>query len=223
MNDDIEFHADTLQVLYDTLKVNKNAVCSSMFFSQSEKDRIAYAGFRSHGFSRKMKSLISGPYLESYKGKILEADCLATKSVLIPVEIIRKAGWIDAERFPHNYSDWDYFRSVKSRGYSLLVNMDSRIYTTGSDSNYHNLILDKNLKDIWRTFFDIKYGNHLRSLYHWATKGEGFIKGHVLFVYKLLPYGYWLLLRIILPRAKLEKILEKAGKIRHRKMTDREE
>ena len=178
---------------------------------------IGYVGFRSVGFFKKMRSPISGPFLDSYRGKILEADTLSTKSALIPVEVIKKVGLIDSKRFPHNYSDWDYFRSVKRMGFALLVNMDSQIYSRGSDTNYHHILLNKKMKDIWKSFFDIKYGNHLKSLYYWTTKGENFIKGHVLFAYKMLPYGYWLLLRIILPRAKFEKALAKAGKIRTEK------
>jgi len=178
------------------------------------KKHIVYVGFQSHGFFKKMRSPISGPWLDSYAGKILEADTLSTKSALIPVEVITKVGLIDSKRFPHNYSDWDYFRCVKRMGFALLVNMDSQIFSRGSDTNYHNIILNKNLKDIWKTFFDIKYGNHLKSLYYWATKGENFIKGHVLFVYKMLPYGYWFLLRVVLPKAKLKKILVNARKIR---------
>lgn len=178
------------------------------------KKPIVYAGFRSYGFFKKMRSPISGPYLDSYKGKILEADTLSTKSALIPVEVIMKVGLIDSKRFPHNYSDWDYFRSMKRAGIALLVNMDSQIYSRGSDTNYHTLLLNKKLKDILKSFFDIKYGNHLKSLYFWATKEENLIKGHILFAYKMLPYGYWLLLRALLPRAMFEKTLAKAGKIR---------
>ncbi|MFC2166071.1 glycosyltransferase family 2 protein [Acidobacteriota bacterium] len=224
MNDDIEFFPNTVQVLYDTLKKRADAVCSSIFFfdraalkdkSDGDKDEkdfktdkyIGYVGFRSCGFFKKMRSPISGPWRDSYAGKIVEADTLSTKSVLIPVEVIKKVGLIDSKRFPHNYSDWDYFRSVKSMGFALLVNMDSHIYSRGSDTNYHHLLLNMNLKDIRKSFFDIKYGNHLKSLYYWATKGENFIRGHILFAYRMLPYGYWLLLRIILPKEKLEEIL----------------
>jgi GT2 family glycosyltransferase len=211
-NDDIEYASDTLQVLYDTLKENRNAVCCSTFLNKSKEDFVVYAGFRMHGFFKRLRSPLRGPYLESYAGQIVEADTLSTKSTLIPTGIIRDVGYFDAKHFPHNYSDFNFFERVKKKGYKLLVNMDSRIYTEGSDVSYHQLLLNKSLRDIAKTFFDKKYGNHWKTVYNRATVGEGFVRGHLILIGKILPYLYWLLLRIFLPASTLKKIMIRKGR-----------
>ena len=212
-NDDIEYFSDTLQVLYDTLKDKRDAVCCSTFLRKGNGDYVVYAGFRSHGFFKRLRSPIRGPYLESYAGQIVEADTLSTKSTLIPNGIIKDVGYFDSKHFPHNYSDFNFFERVKRKGYALLVNMDSRIYTEGSDVSYHQIVLNSSLKDITKTFFDKKYGNHWKTVYNRATVGEGFIKGHIILIGKIYPYLYWLLMRILLPRKKLKELMVKKGKI----------
>jgi len=214
LNDDIEFFPDTLQVLYDTLKSRRNCVCGSIFMSFRNRNRIVYAGVEVYGFFNKLRSRFKGPYLEEYRDKIHEADTLSTKSTLTPVAVIKKVGLVDAEHFPHNYADFDYFMRVKKAGFPLLVHFGSRIFTRGSDSNFHFLILEKTPREVFRTFFDVKYGNHLRSLYFYSTKRENVLKGHILFIHNMIPYAFWLLLKVVLPKKWLESLLVKTGRIK---------
>jgi GT2 family glycosyltransferase len=211
INDDSEFDPPILQILYDTLKNNENAVCASILMGRS--NRIYGSGVKLVGPFKKERSLVTGDYLPSYEGKLLEADTLPTKSVLLPVPVVRDVGLFDYDRLPHNYADFDYFVEVKKKGYTLLVNMSSIVYTGRSDSNYHDLILSKSVKDIFKTFTDIKYGNHIRSLYNYATKRAKPLIGQMAFLYRLFPYVFWLFLRIVLPKKTLLKVLVKTGRI----------
>jgi len=211
INDDIQLFPDTLQILYDTLKIHKNSVCSSI--SLIKKDYVYYAGYKIVGPFKRTRSLVNGALSDSFKGRILKADTLSTKSVLIPTEIIKKGGCLDSKNLPHNYSDWDYFIRLKQKGYSLLVNMDSRIETGLSDSNFHHLILEKNRRQIIKTFFDIKYANHLKTMYIYSKKDKGFITGHVGFVINIFPYIVWAFMKVILSDSILLKILKRTGRI----------
>ncbi|MBN1223744.1 MAG: glycosyltransferase family 2 protein [Candidatus Aminicenantes bacterium] len=215
LNDDIEFFPDTLQVLYDTLKDRRDCVCSSIFLGFRERDKIVYAGVEVHGFFKKLRSSFEGPFRDEYKGWIQEADTLTTKSTLTPTDIIKKAGLMDAEHLPHNFADFDYFLRVKSAGYSVLVNFGSRIVSRGSDTDFFHLILNKNLKEVFRTFFDIKYTNHLRTMYYYATLRENFIKGHILFLHNLIPFAVGLALKVVLPKKWLERLITKTGRLKN--------
>ena len=213
INDDVKMFPETLQFLYDTTKNNRNAVAASVLLG--EDDVIYSAGIKFKGHFKRMKSQIKGKYKPSYAGKIWEADCIATKSALIPIEVIKKVGFFNSKRFPHNYADFDYFIRVKKAGFSLLINMSSKIYTEGSDTSFHHLILNKKLNEVLKTFFNLKYGNQFRSLYNLAITGEGKVLGQLSFFYRLLPYLVWLTLKIILPKRHLRKILIKTGRIKN--------
>lgn len=212
MNDDTELLPDSLQILYDTLKEYDNAVCSSVIMDREKNIIVAGAGLT--GFFKKERSQVSGKFHDSYSGRIIKADTLATKSVLIPTVIAKKVGYFDAKHFPHNYSDFEYFIRVKEMGFSLLVNMDSHVYTERSDTNFHYLILNKNLLEILKTFLDVKYGNHLKTLYNLSIKREGIIIGPISFLFRLFPYIVWMGLKAVLPKKVLRKVLIRTGRIK---------
>ena len=163
---------------------------------------------------KKERSKISGRFLDSYSGRIITADTLATKSVLIPTAVAKKVGYFDSKHFPHNYADFEYFIRAKELGFSLLVNMDSHVYTKRSDTNFHYLILNKSLPKILKTFFDVKYGNHLKSLHNLSIKREGILLGQISFLYRLFPYVFWMILKIVLPKKILRNVLIKTGRIK---------
>ena len=214
LNDDIDFFPDSLQVLYDTLKDRRDCVCGSIFLSFKNRENIVYAGIEVYGFFRKLRSCFKGPYRDEYEGRIGEADTLSTKSTLTPAAVVRKVGLLDAVRFPHNYADFDYFMRVKSAGFPLLVHYGSRICTRGSDTNFHRLIMNKSRKEVFRTFFDIKYGNHLPTLYHYSTARVNFLRGQILFLHNFIPYAFWLVMRAVLPKKWLERLLRRTGRLK---------
>jgi len=214
INDDIEFKPDALQVLYDTLKLNKNAVCSSVFLSRTERDRILIAGLRFKGLFKKLRSPITGEFKSSYRGMILEADCMPTRSVLLPIEAIRATGLLDSKHLPHGNSDYDYFIRVKRRGYALLVNLDSQIYSDYSAGNFHYLILNKGLKDLFQSLSGIKYGDRFRALYYLVLRTHGPLWGRVVYVGRMIPYIFWIGLKILLPKTLLKKILVSTGRVK---------
>ena len=210
LNDDITIFVDTLQVLYDSFKYDRNAVYSSI--RMGKQNKYFTAGFEYSGFFKKLKGQVFT--LSNYiKDDFIEADSISTKSTLIPVNIIKQVGFFDTKHFPHNYSDFDYFIRVKKEGFKLLINVNSRIYTGNSDSNFHELLLNNDLKKIFRSFFDIKYGNHYKSLYYLSTKREGFLFGHISFLYRLIPYFVWLFLRLVLPNKLLYRIFLITGRV----------
>lgn len=220
INDDIDFDPHALQVLYDTLRANKKAVCSSVFLSREDKDQILIAGLRFKGLFKKLRSPISGKFQSSFKGMTFEVDCMPTRSVLLPIEVIRTVGLLDSEHFPHGNSDYDYFIRVKREGFSLLVNMDSRIYTDYSAGNFHYLILNKGLKDLFQSLNGIKYGDRFRALYYLVIRTHGPFWGRIVYVGRMIPYIFWICMKILLPGALLKKILVSLGRVKLDRCSD---
>ena len=209
LNNDITIFPDTLQILYSTLKLNKKAVCNSI---RVYSDYII-AGFNVLGKFRKIKERVIHTPIVSHSSNLLEVDCLSTKSTLIPTSIITKVGFFDQKHFPHNYSDFDFFLRVKKSGFTLLTNFESRIITGPSGSNFHRLIINNSAKKIAKSFFNKKYGNHLKSLYFLAIKDENIILAYISFLIKIFPYMFWFFLKLILSKKGLIKTLKFSGRI----------
>lgn len=56
-----------------------------------------------------------------------QVDVLPGRGSLVPLWMIRQAGNVDAERFPHYIGDYDFFARVKSCGYRLVVTYETKI------------------------------------------------------------------------------------------------
>lgn len=211
INDDIKINTNTLQLLYDAAKENPSTVVTSTRIL--ETDGTLYAGFIQKGIFKKLIRQRVNEEMKASKFVLTEVDTVNTQSTLIPKDIIKQVGLFDAKRFPHNYSDFDYFISVKEAGFRLLVHLKSYIEAGHSDSKYHHLILNNDIQTIYKSFFNIKYANHLGTVYNRSMKRRNMVFGSVAFIYSLLPYLFGLALKIALPKSQLKKIFKAANKI----------
>jgi GT2 family glycosyltransferase len=211
VNDDVKVEPATLLELYQTLAVCRSpTVCGSVFLNDG---RVVSAGYRKRRLLSDLRPFLRGTKYSDITGwNVVDADSLSTSSALIPVNVIRTMGCFDSNRFPHNYSDLDYFDRLKSNGCRLLVNLESRVYTKGSDSNFHSLLLSLGCWKILLTFFNVKYGNNIKTLFRRATVRRNPILGCLLFFSTLLVHGAWFLSRVFLGRTGFAKLLALTGK-----------
>jgi len=205
LNDDIKLSLDTLQRLYEQVKNRKASVCSSIFVN--DLGIVVLAGWKVSGIFRRFKNEHAGKIYNAMPCDVLTVHSLSSKSTLIPIEIIHDVGMFDTVHFIHNHSDIDYFDRVRLHGYQNLVDCGSVIITYGSDSNFHDLLLNSSLKNILKTFFNIKYGNNFSTLYNIATVRQGFLIGHLTFLIKLTPYVIWLVLKLFFPKYLLRYVI----------------
>lgn len=56
-----------------------------------------------------------------------DVDVLPGRGSLVPLHMIRKAGNVDARRWPHYLADYEFFCRVKAAGFRLVVSHDVRI------------------------------------------------------------------------------------------------
>ncbi|KAF0232764.1 MAG: family 2 glycosyl [Desulfovibrionaceae bacterium] len=197
VNNDIAIRPNALRVLHDSLCGRQDMVCSSLFVN--DKGDTILAGWMITGIFKKLKSChsIKGCYTNG--AKHIHVDTLSTKSTLIPIQVISKVGLIDTKHFIHNYSDIDFFCRVKSFGFKNTVVPESIIITDGSDSSFYHVIGTQGRIAVLLTFFDVKYANNIRTIYHATTLRQKVIIGHIAFVVHLLPYLFWSILNVFLP------------------------
>ncbi len=211
MNDDIEIRRDTLRKLYEESKKN-NSTCASISVNP-ETGTIVHSGYTISRFLKKLRPVLHGVAYTSIRPIRQRVDALSSMSTLVPVSVVRDIGFFDQNTFPHNYSDIDYFIRAKEHGHLLCVVQDSIIHTKGSGSNYHAFIIQKSLADIVKSFFDRKYGHHVKTLFNASMARTHHVLGFLVFCHELFPFLVWLALRAILPRNILKGILQRTGRI----------
>lgn len=212
LNDDIVLNNNTLVELYDAANRLKNTVCSSVILNKD--DQILAAGYVFAGFLRKIKSPHKNKHYESLIGDTLPSETLSTQSVLIPVSVLKQGLFIDDVHFPHNYSDINYFDTVRKSGFGLAVVRKSVIRADESSSNYHQLIVSRTTRAIIPTFMNIKYAHNVRTQWNIAgCKYPSTLLRLISFVGLMTPYLTWLGLKILLPNRMLTQLLAARGRI----------
>lgn len=205
LNDDISLRDDTLEELHKTASRMPNSVCGSVILRHD--GRILNAGYTFSAFLHKLKNPHKDKGYDSLRIDFLPCETLSTQSTLIPSAVLKLGIFIDEKRFPHNYSDLDYFDTVRRSGFGLEVIRTSVICASESSSNYHLAILNKSTRDILRSFLDIKYAHNLRTQMNIAFKSVNPFLGSVRFICNMLPYVGWLALKILLKRETLLRLL----------------
>ncbi len=211
LNDDIALTKYTLQKLYKSVTI-KHAVYVSIGLDP-ENDVITSSGFLINGYLKKMRPIMKGVPYKNITPQILSVDALSSMSTLIPIDIIKDVGFYDESRFPHNYSDIDYSIRIKRKLYPLFVDQNSIIYTKGSGSNFHHMLLTMKSSEIFHSFLDIKYGNNVKTLFNSSTVRSNKLCVVPIFLNRLYPFMAWFLLSIFIPKNYLRRILIKTNRI----------
>lgn len=211
LNNDIVLHEDTLEQLHQTAGRLPNTVCGSIVLD--ENDRILGAGYTFDGFLHKHRCHNKSKSYESVSQDFLPCETLSTESTLIPAGVLKQGLFIDNKRFPHNYSDLDFFDLVRRKGFKLVIVRGSVIHARESSSNYHLFIANKNTQEILKSFFDIKYAFNLNTQKNIAFRDANSITGTIRFIYFMLPYVLWFALKLLLPRETLRRVLVSSKRI----------
>jgi GT2 family glycosyltransferase len=91
-----------------------------------------------------------------------EVTHFPTRGLLIPSEVFRRIGLLDAKRFPHYASDYDFTHHAIRAGYQVFCNYDAKLYIRPDASGSQQLIAQKNLKNYFDHLFGIKGGGNLK-------------------------------------------------------------
>lgn len=123
MNNDTRIPSDYVSSLVDTSKAYQAAVGALIVDSQ-EPSRILDAGeyINWGSYSFPVRNEINED--EQFRDDV---DVLPGRGSLIPLEMIRTAGNVDAERWPHYLADYEFFYRLKRQGYRLGVTYQTRL------------------------------------------------------------------------------------------------
>ena len=152
LNNDTLFFENTLEKLIEVIKHDVKTVCCPVVIDE-ESGKIYSAGQKLTGPVKELKPLYKGKDINQHYKEIIECDSVGSRFVLMPKRIVADIGFFDQKRFPHGYSDFEYFLRAKKRGYRILVTTDSFI-STKQNRNYINYrLIEDSLSKYLKSFF----------------------------------------------------------------------
>ncbi len=210
LNDDNKLRDDTLKELYNAAKNNPGTVCGSVILR--ENGFIINAGFRFGAILGKISNPWKNQHYESIREDLIPCQTLSTRSTLIPSEVLTRGLFMDAKRFPHNYSDYDFFDTVRRNGFNIAAVKRSVVVSGESTSNFHYFIVGHGIREIVSSFLDTKYANNFKNQWNIASRNTNLIFALLRFLCFVSPSIAWFLMRCVLPHNVLEAVLTYFGK-----------
>ncbi len=206
LNNDTLFTRSTLFELLRDLEPGSRTVLSAVTID-AESGRIYSAGQRIQGPLRKLEPIYKGAHPDAHRDEMVECDSVGTRFLIMPKRIVNDVGYFDQRRFPHGYSDFEYFLRAKKRGYRIIVNTRSRVYTE-QNRNYMNYsLLETKFRNYIATFFNRKYENNIKLTFYRSFTHKNPLLGVLSFLSALLSQARWIVLKLLLPRKTLKKII----------------
>ncbi len=208
LNNDTLFLKNTLEKLIEVIRRDVKIVCCPVVIDE-ESGKIYAAGQKINGFFQELKPLYKGEDISKHYNEIIECDSVGSRFVFMSKRIVGDIGFFDQNRFPHGYSDFEYFLRANKMGYKILVITNSHV-STKQNRNYMNYrLVECSTFEYLKSFFDIRYGNNLKLLFYQSLIHKNFFWGLLLFSKKILSHIRWITYKIILPRAMLERVIKK--------------
>jgi len=118
---------------------------------------------------------------------------------LIPVSILKKLNYFDAENFPQYFGDFDFFLRAKENGFCAYAIPTLKIYNNRDSTGFYKV---KNFKDFKNLLFSSRSMYNLKQNIHFTKRHSN---SPISWLRLLLIYCYHTLMLIvnsILPEKK---------------------
>jgi GT2 family glycosyltransferase len=135
LNNDTEFDADYLQKLVETSLKHGRALTGSLCLAIDDPTRVVHSGVLWDWPRVQSRNLPIEPGVES----TTSVNVLPGRGTLVPVEVFKRIGNINARMLPHYQADYEFARRAQRAGFTLAVSYKSviRVHTdiTGSEGD----------------------------------------------------------------------------------------
>lgn len=204
LNNDTIFNAKTFNELLSVVKNQPKSVCAPVVVDE-DSGSVYNAGLIQKGLLKELKPIHRSIF---EKNEDVICDSVGTRFVLMPSQIILEVGFFDSKKFPHGYSDFDYFLRAKEKGYSIIVNTNSVISTVQNRNYLQYRLIEQTVNEFIKSFFDIKYSNNIKLQFYESFSHKPVWAGGILFIKRMISLTRWLLLKVVLSEKKLKQIVE---------------
>ncbi|WP_192579139.1 glycosyltransferase family 2 protein [Dyadobacter aurulentus] len=187
LNNDLIVGPDYMKTLADAAAENSHSLIGSVSIDIANRNRVVFCGTIWNNltakYSRPVDLNMSYEVLRS-NYKTVPSSLLPGRGTLIPTKVFQEIGFFDDIRFPHYMADEDLSYRAAQRGYKLLVNVKSAVYSHVSATGLSNVHIKKDWR-YWNDFFNsIRSPNNFTLRRNWA-----FRNGRIPLLYFLFDYS----------------------------------
>ena len=162
MNNDTLVERDYVEILVRVSR-ERNAAISGLIVDSRDSSHILDAGefvdWKTYSFP--VKTVIDPG--ENFCERV---DLLSGRGTLVPLSMVRQAGNVNADRFPHYIADCEFFCRLKRHGFRLGVTYEavirSHVEETGLFTNKSGLLT---FLQAWKALFSVRSMDNVRN--HW--------------------------------------------------------
>ena len=161
MNNDTLFGPDYVGTLV-RISLAEQAAVGALTVDSRDPTRILEAGVLINWPSY---SFVANNTVEPAE-TFVEADVLPGRGTLVPLQMIRAAGNVDDEMFPHYIADYEFFSRLRRHGFRLGATCQTMIQTHVEETGLHvGASRDLTFRQAWKMLFSIKSQHRVRD--HW--------------------------------------------------------
>lgn len=162
MNNDTLIEGNYVETLV-RVSQKQNAAVGGVIVDSRDPSRILDAGefvdWKTYSFPVKTAIEPGETFLEG-------VDLLSGRGTLVPLSMIRQAGNVNADRFPHYISDCEFFARLKRYGFHLGVTYEATVRSYVEETGLFAGEASKlTLRQAWEALFSIRSMDNMRN--HW--------------------------------------------------------
>jgi GT2 family glycosyltransferase len=127
-NQDVTVAPDYLERLEETERRHRGALIGSTVLYATEPRRVWSAGGTVEWFGRGIRVCHHGADVDSLPPEPFSVDWLPGMGTLVPAEVVRRIGTLDADRFPMAWADTDFTLRARRYGIPIVVEPKARLH-----------------------------------------------------------------------------------------------
>jgi GT2 family glycosyltransferase len=165
LNNDTELAEDCLSRLYEASQANPGALIGCSCYDLGDGSLI-YAGARLNWSMGEFET----PFDDSGGEETVEVTHLPGRGMFVPAEVFRDIGFIDADKFPQRYGDFDFSHRAYRAGYRVLVCRSAIVHGHRAESSGAGYRANPSLKGYLKHLTAINGPGNLQYFVTWAWR-----------------------------------------------------
>lgn len=162
MNNDTLIEQNYVETLV-RVSQERNAAVGGLIVDSRDPSRVLDAGefvdWKTYSFPVKTAIESGETFLEG-------VDLLSGRGTLVPLSMVRQAGNVNADRFPHYIADCEFFSRLKRHGFHLGVTYETTIQSHVEETGlFTNGSVALTFLQAWKALFSVRSMDNIRN--HW--------------------------------------------------------
>ncbi|MCA1202277.1 glycosyltransferase family 2 protein [Priestia flexa] len=167
LNNDVKIEETFIESLLKTARKNPYSLVCATSLTMEKQPRIFFGGCEKLDWKTAKYKMHFNPgtiYNPEIHRGVYESDYLIGRGLLIPIDAIKNVGMFNFEKLPQYFSDSDYSLRAKRNGYKLLVDFQSKVYTTPNEVTEEF----EQYNSLTKKLFNRRSPQHLKSRFNFA-------------------------------------------------------